>query len=349
MRLRARLGLVAVVLSASLAVPSVAHAHDVDGGVVATNYRSEIVRLDPDPGGIEVTRVGEGDLHLRVAPGHVVVVHGYGRAGIPPEPYLRVDEDGSVHVNLNSPAVWLNEDRSGQADLPADLDPAADPAWAERLPGGVHVARWRDHRTRWMAAAPPEWVRDDPTSRHHISDWEVPLTVDGEPVVIHGTLEWIPDRSPWPGIATVLVVVALTAAAGRRWPAAVPVTAMLAAGGALAVGGGLWVHPETQLRVTALALPAVALVAATASLSGSRLRYVATVVAGALVVAWAVPLAAVVVRPVVFSALPSELLRVLVPAAAGTSVGAVISVLTAAAAAGADTARHEVGRIGRPR
>lgn len=67
---------------------------------VPTNYKSTVFDVDPAVPGATFTVVG-GDafMEVEVAEGHSVLVPGYFK-----EPYLRIDVDGSVWLNLDSPA-----------------------------------------------------------------------------------------------------------------------------------------------------------------------------------------------------------------------------------------------------
>ena len=67
------------------------------------------------------------------------------------KPYARVLADGTVEVNTNSEAYYLNEDRLGETAVPKDLP--AEPQWKQ-------VSRssrfeWHDHRAHWMGKGDP--------------------------------------------------------------------------------------------------------------------------------------------------------------------------------------------------
>lgn len=146
MRLLAALVLGAV---AVMAAPASAHPEDEPG---PSNYRSSVTRLDLVTDAIEVS-IGGGDafLELIAQPGRTVIVHGYGEGGTDPEPYLRINPDGSVDVNGRSPATYLNEDRYAESPVPTEARPDAEPHWVLRAPEGTHMVDWHDHRIHWMA------------------------------------------------------------------------------------------------------------------------------------------------------------------------------------------------------
>lgn len=172
-----------------------------------TDYRSTVDRVTPDAPGIDVDIVG-GDsfVHLTVEPGHEVVVLGY-----EDEPYLQVRADGQVFENLRSPARALNEDRYG-GDLDDSLaDAAAAPEWVGVGDGGDVV--WHDHRAHWMI---PE--RAPAGSDGLVSNWTLPLLVDGQPVQVQGRLVLLdpPATIGWWIGAGVLAAVLTVVVRGHR-------------------------------------------------------------------------------------------------------------------------------------
>ncbi len=114
-----------------------------------TDYRTEIIGIEPDVDGISLDVIG-GDsfVELTVDPGVEVMVLGYNG-----EDYLRFDADGSVHQNERSPSRWLNDDRFGDGDIPTEATPDAEPAWVQVADDGQYA--WHDHRSHWMNEAQP--------------------------------------------------------------------------------------------------------------------------------------------------------------------------------------------------
>ena len=192
------------------AAPAAAHGIE---GVESTNYRTRITRMTPERGGLVVRVVEAGSrLELVNNTDEDVIVIGY-----QDEPYLRVDADGGVFVNVRSPATFINADREGTLQPPPDADPSAEPQW-ERIDDGV-VARWHDHRAHWMGTRDAPAVRRNPGQRHVvIPEWEVPIDVRGERVRVIGDLSWIPGPPGWPWLvlAAVLGVLTAVAAVARR-------------------------------------------------------------------------------------------------------------------------------------
>jgi hypothetical protein len=188
-----------------------AGAHDVGGG----KYVSQVTDLSP-PTPVVTASIGGGDelLALQVQTGHEVVVLGYGG-----EPYLRITPDGTVYENHLSPARYLNEDRFATTPLPPEATPAAaiaNPDWRPLGTGGSWV--WHDHRIHWMSQEPPSAIKGKESETVHISDWKVPMTVDGTAVEVNGLLEYTPTGGGSAWVETGITVgLPLTVVAGLGW------------------------------------------------------------------------------------------------------------------------------------
>lgn len=148
------------------------------------NFESELRGLDRPVAGVEVEVLNYDDsLRLVNRSGKTVVIEGYEG-----EPYARLLPDGSVETNANSPATYLNDDRFAAAEVPARADPDAPPSWRQVSDDGAFA--WHDHRIHWMARTTPPQVKDE-DKRTEIFDYRVPISIDGEPDAIEGTLFWV--------------------------------------------------------------------------------------------------------------------------------------------------------------
>lgn len=288
-----------------------------------TSDRSTIDRIEPPADGVELQVVG-GDsfLELTVEPGHKVLVPGY--TG---EPYLRVHPDGTVEHNLRSPATHLNDDRYGDAPTPSDADADAEPVWEQIATDGTYA--WHDHRIHWMSP-------DRPPGRSAgqvIQDWEVPLIVDGQEVVAHGTLTWEKPISPLPWLATALAAAAVTLVAARRSPSALPaVSSLVAAGAAVVVATGeTAAMPDSvgasplPLTIAAVATVAAVLAAAAALTHRRALAAIASLASVAAVIGWGLLRLAVFTQPVLPTTLTPALDRAGTALALGLALGVAIS------------------------
>ena len=176
-----------------------------------SNYESRIVDGVVDDR-VEVSVQG-GDSYfvMEVEPGTEVLVPGYDNDEDfsdweQLEVYIRVLPDGTVQLNRNSEAYYVNADRYGAAP-PLGVGADIEPDW-ETVGDDGRVA-WHDHRIHWMSPTPPDSV--DTTDGSRVTEYAVPLVVDGELVVAEGTLDYVPERS-W-AVVGLLAVLGLVAGA----------------------------------------------------------------------------------------------------------------------------------------
>ena len=304
----------AAVVLAVVALALIPAAPAAADPAVPTNYRGEVLALEPAVDGAEV-RVSGGDAFLvgEAAPGTEVVVLGYGDTNVPEEPYLRIDPEGTVWANVRSPAYYMNDDRFSLA-FPPEADAAAEPRW-ERVGDDGRYA-WHDHRTHWMSPVPPRQVQAAPDQRQRIMEWSVPIVVDGEQVEVRGATEWIPSESPAPPIAVALLAVAAVVAAWRTWGRTGAAGALLLGTvGALAIAVGDVIGAVTDPEPLFIGVGAAALATggAAAALALERRRPAESerliIAAGVFVLAWGVPRLDAVTKPVIPNPLPDVLVR----------------------------------------
>jgi hypothetical protein len=175
-----------LVLASLLAPAMTATASAKD---VTESFRSTVRQIVPAVSGLEVKVVGrDAALELRNDTGRTVIVQGYDR-----EPYLRFTTDGRVEQNKYSPATYLNRDRAGSQKVPGEANPLARPKW-ERI-SSTAAYRWFDHRIHITnPQGPPPQARGKEGATR-ISDWNVPLRVGSERVLVRGSLFWDPESS----------------------------------------------------------------------------------------------------------------------------------------------------------
>ena len=246
-----------VVLAATIATPAFA---DPAG---PTDYRSEVVSVDPPTDTIDVQIIG-GDsfVQLTAAPGTDVIVVGYRG-----EPYLWFQPDGTVSENRNAPTTYQNASRYG-TDAPDDADPGATPDWNEVA--SDHRWAWHDHRTHWMQTTRP--LGAEPGDQ--ILEAVVPLVVNDATVSVTVASTWQPAPSSVPVWLGGIVGVMFAAgwwAARRRGVAAMP---LLVPPAVLALVVGVWqfrsLPSETGPRLVWWALPAVAVVCSVGAVVAER-------------------------------------------------------------------------------
>jgi hypothetical protein len=190
---------IALVIACALA-PAHALAH---GG--NPNFRSEIDSVMPPlPSGVSV-EVLDYDSYFQLLDqhGHEVVLYGYND-----EPYARIEKSGTVQVNENSPATYLNDSRfETDVEVPKGVDPKAAPEWKTVDDSGTFI--WHDHRMHWMIANQLPTQVKDKSQRTKIFDYEIPMEVDGKPTTLHGTLWWVGSAgtSKLPFVIAAIVIV----------------------------------------------------------------------------------------------------------------------------------------------
>lgn len=169
-----------------LALAPAAAAHEG-----SPNFLSEIDGVKPAIEGLRLQMLARDDrIELENRTGKDVVILGYDD-----EPYARVKADGTVEVNTNSKAYFLNEDRFGTSEVPKTLP--SEPKWKELSKAGRF--EWHDHRAHYMGKGTPPQVKDK-GKRQKVFDWEVPLQAGGAPAAITGTLFWTPEEGGSVGI-----------------------------------------------------------------------------------------------------------------------------------------------------
>jgi hypothetical protein len=281
----------------ALLLPANAAAHG-RGPTVAIDDRLVLAHGVP---GLTV-RILDGDrsLHVSVAPGHEVVIHGY-----LDEPMLRF-ADGVVTANRASPTAT------------ADRVVTAGSGWVQVAHGREFA--WHDHRL-----APP------PGGGHGaVGRWTVPVTIDGKRATIAGTFWRVahPDLAPWLlgalAAAGAVALLSLRAPQARgRLALALAVVAAAAALAAIAAfalrdaptGNVQW------LQLVGGGIVAVAAAAVLVRTRGTRQTAAAGVI-GALAAAAMLSALPVFRHGVVISALPATAARILCAAALVGGAGA---------------------------
>ena len=153
-----------VALLALLAVPT-AQAHQGN-----PNYRSVIDGISRNARRQLQVLNFDDRFELDNRSGKTVMIYGYQH-----EPYARMLADGTVEVNRNSPAYYLNDDRYAHVDGPAERDAeGARPSGRSSTSTGRF--QWHDHRMHWMGKGTPPQVKDK-GKRTKVFDWKVPMQV----------------------------------------------------------------------------------------------------------------------------------------------------------------------------
>lgn len=295
-----------------------------------SDFRSEVTGIAPAVDGVTAEiRGGDSFLELSVDRGVEVTVGGYEG-----EPYLQFRGDGTVQRNRLSAATYLNEDRTGAVEIPAEVEAAMDrpttpPEWETVATDGTYA--WHDHRVHWMGEASPPVGRGEQVGGAY-DPWRVPITVDGTPADVTGTLTYEEAASPLPWLAIAVVVAAGLALGARRAGGVRLVAAALAVVSALAVvtGRADWAAtPEGAGNPLLWILPAVALGTALAGavLAARSAGLVLALASVAALSGWAIFRFPALLKPVLPTELPAGLDRLSLALALGTAVaGATVAV-----------------------
>jgi hypothetical protein len=202
-------GVVALLIGAPAALAHQGNPH----------YRSVVKLVTPAVPGLTLSVLNYDDrLALHNTSGRTVTVMDY-----QDKPYVRSLGNGTVLVNTNSQAYYLNVDRYGQVTVPKGLGSA--PKW--KTVGRDGRYDWHDHRIHWMSQSAPPGLKNR-NSRQKIDDWTVPISVNGQRGAIKGTLTWVPlpgASLPLGAIfafAALVIVLSLAVFAVRRRRAEAP-------------------------------------------------------------------------------------------------------------------------------
>lgn len=244
-------------------------------------------------------------LHLTVRSGHSVVVLGY--LG---EPFLRLDRRG-VAVNAASPTAAS----AGVLKKGTEVTAAA-PVWLLRR--GRRSVVWHDARVQSLPAGQTRGT------------WAVPVIVDGRRGRITGAIERLRKPALWPWLVLVgIVAVGAGALAIRREPRTLR-TATIALGAVAGVAAvvtatgfavdtyaspGTWIAGADEIVFAAVGLGLLA--------RGPVVAHVgAGIGLGLLAVAVGLSKGDALLHPLVLSAIPGEMTRLLVVVAVGAGAAA---------------------------
>jgi hypothetical protein len=212
--MRRPLAAAVALLALTAAAPTAALAHQGN-----PNMKSVVRALAPHVPGISLQVLsGDDRFQLINRSKETVLVQGYDK-----EPYARITPDGTVAVNHNSPAFYLNTDRYGAVTVPKTASAHATPDWQVLDKTGVF--EWHDHRMHYMSRDVPPIVKDK-SQRTKVFDYAIPIKIGATQGRILGTLWWAPPKgggAPVGAIVAFLVVVlggvvAVVAARRRRGP-----------------------------------------------------------------------------------------------------------------------------------
>ena len=178
------------------------------------SYRSVVKSIAPETQGLDAEILNFDDaVLLHNTSGKDVLVLDYKK-----HPYVELKADGTVSVNTNSEAYYLNQDRQGESEVPKDL--GSEPAWKQISKSGRY--EWHDHRMHWMGAGDPPNLADKGKRTVIYDNWTIPIQVAGATGQISGMLTWVPlEDGGLPlgaifGFAALIIVLSIAVIIVRR-------------------------------------------------------------------------------------------------------------------------------------
>jgi hypothetical protein len=187
----------------ALLSPATAGAHKGN-----PNMQSVVRSVTPHAQGLTLDVLNRDDrFQLTNRTGKPILIYGYDG-----EQYARVLPDGSVEVNKNSPAYYLNQDRTGTGTpVPKTASDTAPPAWSTIDRTGRF--EWHDHRMHYMGKGVPPQVKDH-SKRQKIDDYTIPIKVGAQKGAIHGSLLWTPQKNGGPPVGAIVAFAIVVLAGG---------------------------------------------------------------------------------------------------------------------------------------
>jgi subtilase family serine protease len=208
--LRRRIALLAAVTLLAAPVASAGAknvSQTVSGPIDATNvhYRSTLVRVTPHVPDVSWQVIDLSDeIQLTNRSRFTVVVDGYeGR-----QPYLRIMPNGTVQLNENCQAYYLNQSFFGTGNVPSSAYETAPADWVTVAKTGQFI--WHDHRIHFLSPALPAIVDSRGVDRTTlVFDWSVPIVVGSVRGSLDGKLVWIAEKPFAFPIAAIIAFVVI--------------------------------------------------------------------------------------------------------------------------------------------
>jgi hypothetical protein len=183
----------------------------VTGVIDATNVhmRSTLERVSPIVPNVTWHVIDLNDeIELINHSSKLVTVYGYDG-----DQYLRIYPNGTVQLNENSPAYYLNQSFfAGGVKPPSYATANATPNWVIVSKTASFI--WHDHRIHWYAPGVPYQVKNVHKTTF-IQNWTVPFEVGAVKGALYGKLVWIGEKPlAFPIGAIIAFIAILLAGAG---------------------------------------------------------------------------------------------------------------------------------------
>jgi hypothetical protein len=205
------IALVFVAVAPAASAATVSQTPDITN----THYTSIKTRVDPAVANVTWKIIDLNDEIEVINRSHeTVTIYGYSQAqgvSYAGGPYARILPGGTVQINENSQAYYLNQSFfADYAALPKGTPADGEPAdWVTVAKTGEFL--WHDHRIHWTGLQRPSAVTNV-DRRTFIENWVVPIQVGGTFGAIHGQLYWNAEKPFGFPIGAIIAFVAIVIA-----------------------------------------------------------------------------------------------------------------------------------------
>jgi hypothetical protein len=211
---RRLLSAVALAFLANVAIANATVSQTPD--ITDTHYSSVLERVEPVVAGVSWKVIDLNDEIELINHSHqIVVVYAYSTSpGLGPNysggEYARILPDGTVQLNENSPAYYLNQSfYIGGVTVPSSASATAPADWVTFARTGTLY--WHDHRIHYTSPIVPGFIAKRGVQyRQLVFDWYVPIQVGSTKGYLYGKLYWNAEKSfsfPIGAIIAFIVVV----------------------------------------------------------------------------------------------------------------------------------------------
>ena len=201
---------------ASLAfVPAAYAAVSQTPDITDTHYTSVLKRVQPVVKGVSLKVIDLNDEIRLINHSHeTVTVYGYSASdrnvAYDGGQYARILPDGTVQLNENSPAYYLNQSfYEIGVSVPASATDTAQPDWVTFAK--TATLYWHDHRIHYTSPVVPDLIqRRGVDKRQFVFAWYVPIQIGSTRGYLAGQLFWNAEKSfsiPIGAIIAFIVVV----------------------------------------------------------------------------------------------------------------------------------------------
>jgi hypothetical protein len=214
-RLMARSPLLAVAVLSLALVPAAYASVSQTTDITDTHYSSYLERVYPTVAGVSWKVIDLNDEIRLINHSHeTVTVYGYSQSdrnlAYDGGQYARILPDGTVQLNENSPAYYLNQSfYETDVSVPPSATDSAAPDWVTFAK--TATLYWHDHRIHYTSPIVPNFIKARGVDRRQfVFAWYVPIQVGSTRGYLYGKLYWNAEKSfsfPLGAIIAFVVIV----------------------------------------------------------------------------------------------------------------------------------------------